>query len=110
MSRFFVKCIVVALFVGLLLGSNSFGQTAYKVLIFSATAGFRHPSITNGIAAIQALSSNNNFTADATEDPNQFTDANLAQYKAVIFLNTTGDVLNTNQQGSLQRYIEAGNG
>ena len=106
-----MKCIVIASFVSLLLAMTSFGQpAAYKVLIFSATAGYRHASITNGIEAIQSLASTNNFTADATEDASQFTDANLAQYKAVIFLNTTGDVLDTNQQGAFQRYIEAGNG
>jgi len=105
-----VKRIIVASLLGLLLGATCFGQASYKVLVFSATAGFRHPSITNGIAAIQALASSNNFTADTTEDSNQFTDAILAQYKAVIFLNTSGDVLNTSQQGALQRYIEAGNG
>ncbi len=105
-----VKRVIIASFVGLLLGGISFGQSSYKVLVFSATAGFRHDSITNGIEAIQSLALSNNFTADTTEDSNLFTDANLAQYKAVIFLNTTGDVLNTNQQGALQRYIEAGNG
>jgi len=39
------------------------------------------------------------FYRGRDEDATQFTDANLAQYKAVIFLNTSGDVLNTNQQG-----------
>ena len=105
-----MKKIIAVLFVGLVGLGHLFAQTPYKVLIYSATAGFRHDSITNGIATIQALGLTNNFTADATEDSNQFTDAILAQYKAVIFLNTTGDVLNTNQQGALQRYIEAGNG
>lgn len=105
-----MKKILAGLFVGLLTTVISFAQTPYKVLIYSATAGFRHDSITNGITTIQALGVTNNFTADATEDSNQFTDAILAQYKAVIFLNTTGDVLNTNQQAALQRYIEAGNG
>src|SRR4051794_11839934 len=65
----------------------------YKVLVFSATAGFRHDSIPDGIVAIRTLGSNNNFSVDATEDATLFTDANLAQYKAVIFLSTTGDVL-----------------
>src|SRR5438270_8663658 len=65
---------------------------AYKVLVYSATAGFRHDCITNGIAAIQALGSTNGFTVDATEDATRFNDANLAQYKAVIFLCTTGDI------------------
>ena len=45
-----------------------------------------------------------------TEDGNAFTDANLAQYDAVIFLSTTGDVLDTVQQGAFERYIEAGGG
>src|SRR5262249_35913879 len=78
---------------------------------FSATAGFRHDSITNGIAAIQALGSTNGFTADATENPTAFSDANLAQYRAVIFLNTTGDVLtNAAQETALQNFIGAGGG
>ncbi|MDB6068165.1 MAG: C-terminal target protein [Pedosphaera sp.] len=89
------------------------GQTPayYKVLIFSATAGYRHDSITNGIATIKALGTNNNFGVDATEDATLFNDANLAQYKAIIFLNTTGDVLtNAQQQGALQHFVEAGGG
>ena len=105
-----MKKIIVPFLLVLFVIGNSFAQTPYKVLVFSATAGFRHDSITNGIATIQALGLTNNFIAEATEDSNQFTDAILAQYKAVIFLNTTGDVLNTNQQAAFQRYIEAGNG
>src|SRR5215470_5639832 len=90
----------------------AFGLTAtsqaasYKVLVFSATAGFRHDCIPNGIAAIQALGSTNDFGVDATEDATAFSDANLAQYKAVIFLCTTGDVLtNAPQQNALQNYV-----
>src|SRR5689334_5519267 len=84
---------------------------SYKVLVFSATAGFRHDCITNGIAAIQALGSTNGFAVDATEDATAFSDANLAQYKAVIFLCTTGDVLtNAAQQTALQNFIGAGGG
>src|ERR1051326_7730744 len=83
----------------------------YKVLIYSYTAGFRHGSITNGIQTIQAIGLTNNFIADATEDASFFTDANLAQYKALIFLSTTGDVLtNAQQQAALQHYIQGGGG
>ncbi|BCJ73877.1 hypothetical protein CS0771_34210 [Catellatospora sp. IY07-71] len=81
-----------------------------KVLVFSKTAGFRHSSIPNGIAAIQQLGTANGFTVTATEDANQFTTANLAQYQAVIWLSTTGDVLNTTQQTAFQSYIAAGGG
>src|SRR2546425_1866178 len=57
------------------------------------------------------LAATNNFSVDTTEDANQFTDTNLAQYKAIIFLSTTGDVLtNAQQQAALQHYIEVGGG
>src|SRR5687768_1579997 len=85
-------------------------EAAYKVLVFSKTAGFRHDSIPQGISAIQALGAANDFTVDTTEDANLFTAANLAQYAAVIFLNTTGDVLNATQQIAFQQYIQSGKG
>ncbi|MGW5578941.1 ThuA domain-containing protein [Micromonospora chokoriensis] len=81
-----------------------------KVLVFSKTAGFRHSSIPNGIAAIQQLGSANGFTVTATEDSNQFTTSNLAQYQAVVFLSTTGDVLNASQQTAFESYIAGGGG
>jgi type 1 glutamine amidotransferase len=81
-----------------------------KVLVFSKTAGFRHSSIPNGIAAIQQLGAQNGFSVTATEDAAQFTTANLAQYQAVVWLSTTGDVLNDSQQAAFQSYIGAGGG
>ncbi|MCW2878462.1 MAG: hypothetical protein JWQ95_2562 [Sphaerisporangium sp.] len=81
-----------------------------KVLVFSKTAGFRHTSIPNGIAAIQRLGTANGFTVVATEDAAAFTTANLAQYQAVVWLSTTGDVLNDAQQTAFQSYMAAGGG
>ncbi|WP_182909857.1 ThuA domain-containing protein [Microbispora sp. H13382] len=83
---------------------------AFKVLVFSKTAAFRHDSIPAGIQAIRSLGSANDFTVDATEDANAFTTGNLAQYKAVIFLSTTGDVLNASQQTAFQSYVDGGGG
>ncbi|MET8280356.1 ThuA domain-containing protein [Micromonospora sp. NPDC005174] len=82
----------------------------FTVLVFSKTAGFRHGSITPGITAIQQLGAANGFTVEATEDAGQFTDANLARFAAVIWLSTTGDVLNAAQQTAFERYITAGGG
>jgi plastocyanin/type 1 glutamine amidotransferase len=81
-----------------------------NVLVFSKTAGFRHSSIDEGIAAIQALGTANDFTVTATEDGAAFNDANLAQFDAVVWLSTTGDVLNDAQQDAFERYIQAGGG
>jgi cytochrome c len=84
--------------------------TLENVLVFSKTAGFRHSSIEPGIAAIEQLGAANGFNVDATEDATQFTDANLAQYDAVVFLSTTGDVLDETQQAAFERYFQAGGG
>jgi len=81
-----------------------------RVLVFSKTAGFRHSSIPNGIAAIRKLGQENGFAVDATEDAGAFTQKNLARYSAVVFLSTTGDVLNPAQQDVFERYIQAGGG
>jgi type 1 glutamine amidotransferase len=83
---------------------------AFDVLVFSKTAGFQHSSIDEGIAAIQSLGAAHDFTVAATENANDFTPANLATFEAVIFLNTTGDVLNATQQAAFEQYIQAGGG
>ncbi|WP_182888179.1 ThuA domain-containing protein, partial [Microbispora sp. H10885] len=83
----------------------------FKVLVFSKTTGFRHDSIPEGIAAVQKLGQENNFAVDTTEDSAAFTDANLAQYQAVIFMSTTGDPVSTqDQKDAFQRYIQKGGG
>ncbi|SDZ24525.1 Glucose/arabinose dehydrogenase, beta-propeller fold [Micromonospora pattaloongensis] len=82
----------------------------FRALVFSKTAGFRHSSIPQGIAAIQQLGQQHNFAVDTTEDSAAFTDDNLSNYDVVIWLSTTGDVLNGEQQGAFERYIERGGG
>ncbi len=82
----------------------------YDVLVFSRTAGFRHDSIAAGTTAIRELGAANGFTVAATEDPAVFSASGLAPYEAVIFLNTTGDVLNAGQQTAFETYIKSGRG
>ncbi|MDT0566904.1 ThuA domain-containing protein [Streptomyces sp. DSM 3412] len=79
-----------------------------RVLVFSKTAGFRHDSIPEGITAVRELGAAHGFAVDATEDAGAFTARNLGRYDAVVFLSTTGDVLNAAQQGAFERYIKRG--
>ncbi|MEO8711125.1 MAG: ThuA domain-containing protein, partial [Parafilimonas sp.] len=81
-----------------------------KVLVFSLTKGFHHESIPDGIAAIQKLGQENNFDVDTTTNPDMFNDSTLKNYSAVIFLSTTGDVLNYRQEAAFERYIQSGGG
>ncbi len=82
----------------------------FRVLLFSRTAGFRHDSIPRGVEAIQTLGREHGFGVDATEDAAKFTDEGLARYSALVFLNTTGDVLDDAQQAAFERYIRGGGG
>lgn len=85
-------------------------NTLFNVLVFSKTTGFRHSSIDDGIAAIQELGAAHGFTVDASEDAALFTDVGLSPYTVIIFLNTTGDILDNAQQGAMERFIQNGNG
>ncbi len=81
-----------------------------RVLVFSKTAGFRHESIEAGKAAMLAMAEKYKFQVDTTENDSAFYEENLKKYHAVVFLNTTGDVLNPEQQNNFERFIQAGGG
>src|SRR5918999_302127 len=110
MCRTRLAAAVVAVAAALLSAAPAPAATLERVLVFSETAAFRHDSIPAGITAIQELGAANGFAVDATEDSTAFTDENLAQYDAVVFLNTTGDVLTDAEQDAFERYIQAGGG
>lgn len=82
----------------------------FRVLVFTRHLGFAHASIPVAIDAVRALGTATGFAVDATEDPARFTDGGLAPYAVVVFLSTTGDVLDAAQQGAMERWIAAGHG
>ena len=81
-----------------------------RVLVFCKTAGFHHESIVEGIAAIQKFGQQHHFAVDTTTDSTKFNSENLKQYRVVIFLNTTGNVLNPSQQEAFEKFIHGGGG
>ena len=81
-----------------------------RILVFSKTVAFRHASIGAGQKALMQLGKAKGFAVDTTENSERFTEENLKRYRAVIFLSTTGDVLNPQQQNAFERYIQAGGG
>ena len=92
-------------------GTPITNETCFKrLLVFSKTGGFRHASIKDGKIALQKLAAEHNFRVDFTEDSSVFTDANLARYDAVVFLLTTGTILDDNQKAAFERYIRSGGG
>ncbi|HKQ36728.1 MAG TPA: ThuA domain-containing protein [Verrucomicrobiae bacterium] len=102
------RAVFLTVFVGCCLTAGATGS--FQILVFSKTAAFRHASIEDGIAAITDLAALNNFGVVTTEDSAVFTDQNLASFKAIVFLSTTGDILDGNQQAAFERYIQKGGG
>lgn len=85
-------------------------RAALNVLVFSRTTGFRHGSIAAGVAAVRSIAGTRNWSVDHTEDATKFTSANLRGYNVVVWLNTTGDVLDAAQQTAFERWYRAGGG
>ncbi len=81
-----------------------------RILVFTKTAGFHHSSIPAGAAAIIKLGAENNFDVDTTSNADWFNEDSLKKYAAVVFLNTTGDLLNQYQEADFERYIQSGGG
>jgi len=117
-ARSSVKVVALSLLIIFgLLGGPSSGiaeaestQPRFAVLVFSKTTGFRHDSIPHGIVTIKTLGAHHGFSVDSTEDATRFTDVELARYQVVVFLSTTGDILDDGQKAAFERYIRSGGG
>lgn len=79
-----------------------------RILVFSKTSGFRHQSIESGVALLEKLARENNFEITHTEDSLDFNTAHLNQFKMVLFLSTTNDVLGAAEQSALKEFMHAG--
>ncbi len=81
-----------------------------RVLVYSRTTGFRHPSIADAQEFFRTLPEREGIAATLSEDPETFTDDTLAGFDVVVFAHTTGEILNDEQQGALERFVRAGHG
>ncbi|MFC6860601.1 ThuA domain-containing protein [Zunongwangia atlantica] len=95
------------LFFLLLVFSVTLVNAQEKLSIFYKTAGFKHESIPTGIAALEEIAEENNWTISATDDAEKFV-SELSNIDAVIFLSTTGDVFTEDQQEKFRKYIDNG--
>jgi type 1 glutamine amidotransferase len=91
-------------------GSGGGPQRMPSALVFSRTQGYRHESIGAGVRALTELGTERGWQVTATEDATKFSDEGLSAFNVVVFLSTTGDVLDGEQQASFERFIRAGNG
>jgi cytochrome c len=88
---------------------SAFSQNK-KVLVFSKTAGYRHSSIEPGQTFFKKIASAEHLDFTFSENAGDINEENLKNYSAVVFLNTTGNILDDRQQSDFERYIQAGGG
>ena len=86
------------------------GVADRSILVFAKTAGFRHDSIPVGRAAILEAGIQRGWTVAFTEDAGQINPSRLKAFDAVVFLSTTGTILDKNQEKALQGFIHGGGG
>jgi len=105
------RCRLLLLSLFAMLSASLVHAEQFSVALFTKTAGWHHESINDAVIAVRHLGELHDFKVFWTEDPTRvFNDAELKKYKAVIFLSTTGDALNDEQQAAFERYIKAGGG
>lgn len=79
-----------------------------NILVFTKTEGFRHKSIPKGVETLKALVIELGLKMTHTEDATQFNYKNLKRFDLVVFLNTTGNILNSEQEQAFKKYINKG--
>jgi type 1 glutamine amidotransferase len=80
-----------------------------RIVVFSKTAGYRHDSIAPATSVLQAIAKKHDAQLETTEDAAMLV-SKLSDTDVVVFLMTTGDVLDAPQQTTFEQYIRAGGG
>ncbi len=98
----------ILIFLNLAMSCASTSAKEKKVLVFHKAVGYWHESIPAGVQAIEDLGEEHQFEVTETNNAEIFEQENLEQFELIIFLNTTGDVLDQKQQKAFEQYIAAG--
>lgn len=80
-----------------------------KILIFSRNVD-NQQSAAAAAGTLMTLAEKAGITVDTTTNGAYIVEDSLKNYRAVIFLNTSQDVLFTNQQADVERFVQAGGG
>lgn len=85
-------------------------EAAPTLLVYSATAGWRHDSIDEAWAALAAIAQERGWSVVFTEDPAWFDPERIAQFDSVVWALATGDTLSATQKAAFRSFVEDGGG
>lgn len=84
--------------------------TGLEILVFTRTVGFTHGSISDGVTMIESIGMELGATVTETDQTTLFTAQGLAAFDVIVWLSTTGNVLNESEQTAFEGFIQSGGG
>ncbi|GAA5879299.1 hypothetical protein JCM16303_003156 [Sporobolomyces ruberrimus] len=100
-------CSTLATAIFLSLASSAVSQP--PILVYSATAGYRHDSIPTAITALQSIADRTSlYSPTFSEDQNLFTTDRLEQFKAIVFLSNSDQVLTSDGETAFAEWLTKG--
>jgi type 1 glutamine amidotransferase len=81
-----------------------------RILVFTKTTGYRHEAIPAGVEAFERLGFEHGFAVEASEGRHAFRRGRLGRYDALVFLSTSGAVLDEQGREALMEYMDGGGG
>jgi type 1 glutamine amidotransferase len=91
-------------------GGGGAAPSPPRVLLFSKTEAFRHDSIPAAADALSAIGQRRDWEVSHSEDATLFDAASLSAFDVVVFLMTSGDILDDAQQAALEGFVQQGGG
>lgn len=82
----------------------------FNALLFTKTNGYHHESIIEGVSVVRQLAKEHYFTLEWHENAEVFNDQKLEEFDLIIFLSTSGNILNDNQKNAFVKFIQSGKG
>ena len=86
------------------------GSKTFNVLVFSKSSGYRHQSIEKGMSALKVMALENNFGIEFTEDSTMINSDVLSNFKVLLFLNTSGNILGAAEEAAVEKFVRGGGG
>jgi uncharacterized protein len=85
-------------------------QPQFNVLVYTSPDKWHDAVIPTAIMQFKKMSVKHNFGLTWSQQPDSFTDKNLEEFSVVVFLQSNGETLDTEQMASLKKYIRNGGG
>ncbi len=102
------KTLLAIAMIALLCGCTQ--QQPFKVLVVTSHAKDHLKMIAAATPMLQAMAAENHFSVDITNDDKVVNDSNLANYQVFVQLQEAPFDMSTDEQASLQKFIERGGG